>query len=83
MHLSRSLGADSTKILMRKELAAVLDDLKRKAVRSPNTRLNLVLFRLATFCGLRASEIASLRVSDVRVEGTRPHVKIRGGAAKG
>lgn len=79
----RSAGADATKILMRKELAAVLDDLRRKAARSPNTRLNLVLFRLATCAGLRASEIASLRVSDVRVEGARPHVRIRRGASKG
>ena len=83
MQPHRSPGADATKILMRKELAAVLDDLKRKAVRSPNTRLNLVLSRLATCCGLRASEIASLHVSDVRVAGARPHVRIRRGAAKG
>ncbi len=79
----RAAGADATKILMRKELAAVLADLRRKAPRSPNTRLNLIIFRLATCCGLRASEIASLHVSDVRVEGARPHVRIRRGAAKG
>jgi integrase/recombinase XerD len=36
-----------------------------------------------TCCGLRASEIASLHVSDVRVDGARPHVRIRRGAAKG
>jgi hypothetical protein len=35
----------------------VLADLKRKAPRSPSTRLNLVLFRLACCCGLRASEM--------------------------
>ncbi len=78
-----SPGADATKILMRKELATVLADLRRKAERSPNTRLNLIIFRLATCCGLRASEIASLHVSDVRVEAARPHVRIRRGAAKG
>ena len=83
MQTYRSPGADATKILMRKELAAVLADLRRKADRSPNTRLNLIIFRLATCCGLRASEIASLHVSDVRVEGARPHVRIRRGAAKG
>ena len=43
-----------------------LDDLRRKALRSRNTRLNLVLFPLATCCGLRASEIAQLQVGDVR-----------------
>jgi integrase len=75
--------ADPTKILTRTELAAVLADLKRKAVRSKNSRLNLVIFRLACCCGLRASEIAHLRVDDVRVDLARPHLRIRRGAAKG
>jgi integrase len=63
--------------------AAVLNDLKRKAPRSKNTRLNLALFRLACCCGLRASEIAKLQVGDVRTELARPHIRIRNGAAKG
>jgi hypothetical protein len=46
---------DATKILTRRELAEVLNDLKRKAPRSKNTRLNLVLFRLACCCGLRVT----------------------------
>jgi integrase len=75
--------ADPTKILTRGELAAVLADLRRKAPRSKNTRLNLVLFRLATCCGLRASEIAKLQVGDVRVDVARPHLRIRVGASKG
>jgi integrase/recombinase XerD len=79
----RSTGADVTKILMRRELQSVLDDLHQKAKRSPNSRLNMVLFRLATCCGLRVSEIANLKVSDLRVEVGRPHVRIRRGAAKG
>jgi integrase len=64
-------------------VAAVLADLRRKAPRSRNTRLNLVLFRLAACCGLRASEIAQLQIGDVRVELARPHIRIRRGAAKG
>lgn len=76
-------AADPTKILTRRELAAVLADLRRKAPRSRNTRLNLVLFRLAACCGLRASEIAKLQVGDVRTELARPHLRIRRGAAKG
>jgi integrase len=75
--------ADPTKILTRSELATALADLKRKAPRSKNTRLNLVIFRLACCCGLRASEIANLRVDDVRVDQARPHLRIRRGAAKG
>jgi hypothetical protein len=43
----RARPLDATKILTRRELAAVLNDLKRKAPRSKNTRLNLALFRLA------------------------------------
>jgi integrase len=75
--------ADPTKILTRRELAAVLAELRRKAPRSPSTRLNLVIFRLATCCGLRAGEIAMLHVADVRAELPRPHLRIRVGASKG
>jgi len=74
---------DVTKILSRRELALVLNDLKRKAPRSKNTRMNLVLFRLACCCGLRVSEIAKLQVGDVRTELARPHIRIRRGASKG
>ena len=74
---------DATKILTRRELAQVLADLKRKASRSPNTRLNLILVRLACCYGLRVSEIAGLQIADVRVEVSRPHLRIRRGAAKG
>lgn len=74
---------DATKILTRRELALVLADLARKAPRSANTRMNLVLVRLACCCGLRVSEIAGLRVSDVRTDVSRPHLRIRRGAAKG
>jgi integrase len=83
MNPARTRAADATKILTRREIAAVLADLKRKAPRSPGTRLNLVLFRLACCCGLRASEIASLQIDDVRVGIARPHLRIRRGAAKG
>ena len=74
---------DATKILSRQELATVLADLKRKSLRSKNTRMNLVLVQLACCYGLRASEIAKLQVGDVRLELARPHLRIRCGAAKG
>jgi integrase len=83
MQTYRPQPIDVTKILSRRELAAVLNDLKRKAPRSKNTRMNLVLFRLACCCGLRASEIAKLQVGDVRTELARPHIRIRTGASKG
>jgi integrase len=50
---------EPTKILTRRELASVLPDLHDRAQRSESARLNLVIFRLACCCGLRASEIAS------------------------
>ena len=75
--------ADPMKILTRTEMATVLADLRRKAMRSPSTRLNLVIFRLAACCGLRASEIAKLRVEDVHESLPRPHLRIQAGAAKG
>jgi integrase len=83
MKTYRARPLDATKILTRRELAAVLNDLKRMAPRSKNTRLNLALFRLACCCGLRASEIAKLQIGDVRTELARPHIRIRNGAAKG
>ena len=70
-------SADMTKILTCSEMQAVLADLKRKAPRSKNTRLNLVIFRLAACCGLRASEIAQSQMADIRVEMPRPHIRIR------
>lgn len=54
--------ADATNILTRRELQAVLTDLRRKAPRSKNTRLNLVIFPLSACCGLRASEITQLQI---------------------
>jgi integrase len=83
MNTHSSRLADRTKILTRGELAAVLADLRRKAPRSKNTRMNLIIFRLAACCGLRASEIAMLQVGDVRTELPRPHIRIRVGASKG
>ena len=83
MKTFRAAHADPTKILTRREMATILADLSRKALRSPSTRMNLVLFRLAACCGLRASEIAQLQIADVRTELARPHIRIRRGCSKG
>lgn len=69
------------KILMMAEIQTVLADLRRKAARSVNTRQNLILFRLATCCGLRASEACGLTLDDVRVH-DRPHIRVRKAIAK-
>jgi integrase/recombinase XerD len=83
MNAYRTRLIDPTKILTRREMAIVLAELKRKSERSPGTWLNLIVFRLAACCGLRVSELASLRLADVRVDVSRPHLVIRRGAAKG
>jgi integrase len=68
---------DRAKILQPDELARILADLRRKGRRSVNTRMNLIVFRLSTCCGLRASEISNLSVSDVQVDSTQPKIRIR------
>ena len=71
------------KVLTRDEIFAVLAELKRKAKRSLNTRMNLILFRLATCCGLRASELCGLVLDNVRVGSTSPSVRVPKAIAKG
>jgi integrase len=82
MKAHRARLADPTKIFTRQEMTAALAELHRKAPRSKNTRLNLVIFRLAACCGLRASEISELQTADVRTALPRPHLRIRTGASK-
>jgi integrase/recombinase XerC len=77
-----SWTVNETMILTRSEVAAVLEDLRRKAKRSVNTRQNLVIFRLATCCGLRVSELIGLNLADVRVGIARPHIRVRKAVAK-
>jgi integrase len=74
---------DPMKILTRRELTTVLADSKRRAARSANGRRNLIIVRLACCCGLRVSEIAALRLDDVRLAGPRPHLRLRRETTKG
>jgi len=77
-----SWGVTRDKVLKRSEILQVLADLRRKAPRSKNARLNLVLFRLSTCCGLRASELTGLTVDNVRVGAAHPCIKVPGAIAK-
>jgi integrase len=74
---------DPTKLLTRRELATVLDDLARRACDSANSHRNLVVVRLACCCGLRVSEMAALQLDDVVVDVSRPHLRLRRGTTKG
>ncbi len=72
---------DQWKILQRAEIRDVIADLKRKR-RSVNTRQNLIIFRLATCCGLRVSEIVGLKLSNVKLTGQRPYIEVPAAIAK-
>lgn len=67
--------------LTKSQVSAVLSDLHRKR-RSIGTRQNAVIFRLATCCGLRVSEIVGLNLSDVVVGGSKPYLRVRPETAK-
>lgn len=77
---------DSTTILTKGEIASIVRNLRRKGLsRYVNRRMNLIIFRLAACCGLRASEIAGLRLCDVIVGSgiTRPHLSLPASITKG
>jgi len=82
-YMNAAWKIDQTKILSGPEIASVLTDLKRRAKRSVNSRMNLVIFRLATCCGLRVSEIAGLKLQDVRVGVDRPYLRLPKAITKG
>jgi integrase len=83
MHAPPIWSVDPMKILTRRELAAVLADANRQAARSANARRNLIIVRLACCCGLRVSEIAGLSLTDVVVDGQRPHLRLPKSITKG
>lgn len=73
---------DRTKILTRTEIATVIAELSRKGKRSANSRQNRVVFRLATCCGLRVSEVVGLSLANVVTGTQRPHVYVPAAIAK-
>src|SRR5689334_20579560 len=79
----QAMQIDPTKILTLDEMKLVLADLKKRARRSLNSRMNLVLFRLASGCGLRVSELTGLILDNVRVGSSRPSIYVPKTIAKG
>src|SRR5262245_20323694 len=74
---------DGSKIMSPAEVTAVLQDMKRRSRRSLNSRLNLVLFRLATCSGLRVSELTRITLDNVKVGSDRPKIKVPKTIGKG
>lgn len=74
---------DQSKVLTASEINSVLVDLKRKSRRSVNTQQNLVVFRLSTCCGLRASEIGGLKLDNLKLDNERPSIRVPKTVAKG
>ena len=72
-----------SKILKRGEIATVLSELHRKSSRAVNTHQSLIVFRPACCCGLRVSELCGLRLRDVKVNLSRPYLRIPKAIAKG
>ena len=83
MHATPAWNLDPTRFLTKRELAAVLADLKAKSPRLVNAQRNLVIIRLACCCGLRVSEIAGLQLDDVVLDIARPHLRLRRATTKG
>lgn len=73
---------DRSRILSLAEIAQTISDQKKKAKRSKTTTQRLIIFRLATCCGLRVGELVQLRVGDIQ-EGERPHIRVRAATTKG
>lgn len=76
------------KVLTLQEIHRVLAALQvrrthRSELVSGNGWINLIVFRLSCCCGLRSKEIQHLRLSDLKLEGDRPFIRVREGATKG
>jgi integrase/recombinase XerD len=54
-------------LLSMTEIKTVINHLKDKARRSINARVNLTVFRLATCCGLRVSELTGLTLDNIKL----------------
>lgn len=79
----RGIGIDPTDIMSRREIADVLADLHKRSKRGRNGHQTMIIFRLAVGAGLRADEIASIEIRDLKLAGDRPHIEVRSDVGKG
>jgi integrase/recombinase XerD len=73
---------DRDKFMSAAEVVLVMNELRRKAKRTKSTRRNLIIFELATCCGLRVSELIGLRLRDIRL-GVNPSIRVPAAVSKG
>lgn len=71
-----------SRIITREEIAEILKEARRRSKRSVHSWRRLIVFGLATLCGLRAREISTLTLRDFRF-GADPMVLVRKGFGKG
>lgn len=74
---------ETTCILTGEEVVKVVSEMKIRSRRSVNAQMNLVIFRLATGAGLRASEILGISMSNVRLSIHKPTIYVPKSVAKG
>jgi len=81
---------DKRKVLTRNQLVAIFKYLNEEknnekllTVAKNNVFLNLIIFRLACCCGMRASEICKIRLNDIFLDTEKPYLRIRKDMAKG
>ena len=69
---------DPMRILTRRDVQRVIAHLhsKIRTRHRDNARMNLLVFRLSSCLGLRASELCGLRHSDVHLNGDRPRLTL-------
>lgn len=73
----------SVRILSLSEINHVAMTLHRLKRNSRNAHVNLILFRLATCCGLRVSELTGLSMANVKLASARPHIYVPATISKG
>jgi len=72
-----------SKVMSMTEIDSILSDLTPKSRKNRQNLVKLVIFRLATYCGLRVTEMTLLNMGDVHLDCEQPFVRIRAETSKG
>lgn len=77
------MNALSASDILTKDEVKLVQDSLRKGRKRQNIRQNEIIFRLATCCGLRVSEMCKLVISDLTLTGPRPSIRVQKKNVKG